>query len=149
MLPVSMLAMVRDAIDPLSRFLGGNAGKGSTADPIASGFPRLERHAEHRALSRPGMADDEGAIAPVRDVGQRVLLLAGKHEATLFGTRKRCCLVTVVDRMTLARSHRFGCIVQALFCLDNATAGEAVSAVKNPRRVRSVRANSQQHSSPH
>jgi hypothetical protein len=32
--------------------------------------------------------------------------------------------------MTLARSHRFGCVVQALFCLDHAPAGEAVSAVR-------------------
>jgi hypothetical protein len=30
-------------------------------------FPRLPRHTQHRALSGPGMAEDDAQIAPLRD----------------------------------------------------------------------------------
>ena len=62
-----------------------NAGQRHAPNLVACRFPGLPRHAQHRALARAGMADHDAEIAPVRDMRQRVGLLAGKHKPALFG----------------------------------------------------------------
>jgi hypothetical protein len=67
------------------QILGRDAGQGNAANLVARRLPCLARNAEHGALSRPGIADDNAKIAPVRDMRQRVGLLAGQDKAALFG----------------------------------------------------------------
>ena len=57
-------------------------------DLVARRFPCLPRHAQHRALAGSGMADDDPKIAPIRDMRQRVGLLARKDETARFRTRQ-------------------------------------------------------------
>ena len=45
----------RSALEILRR----DAGERRAADPVARRLPGLARHAQHRALPRPGMADDD------------------------------------------------------------------------------------------
>ena len=66
-----------------------DAGQRHAPDLIARRFPGLPRHAQHRALSRSGMADHDAKIAPVRDMRQRVGLLARKDKTARFRTRQR------------------------------------------------------------
>ena len=62
-----------------------DAGQRHAPDLITRRFPCLPRHAQHRALARSGIADHDAKIAPVRDMRQRVGLLAGQDKAALFG----------------------------------------------------------------
>ncbi|GGA40893.1 hypothetical protein GCM10011499_08090 [Pelagibacterium lentulum] len=68
-------------------------------------LPCLARHTEHGALSRPGITDDNAKIAPVRDMHQRIDLLAGKDQPALFGTRKRGLPVPVADLVQFLLGH--------------------------------------------
>ena len=61
-----------------------DAGQCRAPDLVARRFPGLPRHAQHRALARSGMADHDPKIAPVRDMRQRVGLLARKDKAALL-----------------------------------------------------------------
>ncbi len=75
---------------------------------ILLGFPR---HTQHRALSRPGIADDIAEIAPVRDMRQSVGLLAGQDNAAVLALsevrtvayRRRRFLKYTEDRFALRR----------------------------------------------
>jgi hypothetical protein len=67
------------------QILGRDAGQGNAANLVACRFPCLARNAQHGALSRSGIADDNAKIAPVRDMRQRIGLLAGQDKAALFG----------------------------------------------------------------
>lgn len=58
------------------------------ADPVARGLPGLARHAQHRALSRPGMANDDPEVAPVGDMRQRLGLLGRQDQTTRLGARQ-------------------------------------------------------------
>jgi hypothetical protein len=109
------------------QILGGDAGQGNAAHLVARRLPCLARHAQHGALSRPGIADDNAKIAPVRDMRQRVGLLAGQDKAALFGAPSRL-LSAVVHFMAFALGHQFGRAVQALFGLDHVAGGEAILA---------------------
>ena len=92
--------MVRDAMpDPLSKVLGRDAGQRHAPDLVARRFPGFARHAQHRALSRPGIADDDAEIAPVRDMRQRLGLLAGKNKAARFRARQRRFAVRITHAM--------------------------------------------------
>jgi hypothetical protein len=57
--------------------LGGNAGQRRTANGIARALPGLARHAQHRALAGPGIADDNAEAAPIGHMLERRALLAG------------------------------------------------------------------------
>ena len=72
-----------------SEILGGDTGQRYAPDLVARRFPGLPRHAQHRALSRSGMADHDAEIAPVRDMRQRVDLLARKDKTARFRARQR------------------------------------------------------------
>ena len=121
--------MVRDAMpDPLSRFLGRDAGQRHAPDLVARRFPGFARHAQHRALSRPGITDDDAEIAPVRDMRQRLGLLARKNQAARFRTRQRRFAVPVTHLVAFLIGHEFGGAVQALFGLDHLAGGKAVLA---------------------
>ena len=105
-----------------------NAGQRHAPDLVARRFPGLPRHAQHRALSRSGMADHDAEIAPVRDMRQRVGLLARKDKAARFRTRQSGFAVRVTHLMALPFRHQFGGAVQALFGLDHVAGGEAILA---------------------
>ena len=66
------------------QILGGDAGQRHAPDLVARRFPGFARHAQHRALSRPGITDDDAQIAPVRDMRKRVGLLRRKDKAALL-----------------------------------------------------------------
>jgi hypothetical protein len=110
------------------QILGRNAGQRRAPDLITGCFPCLPRHAQHGALSRPGMAYDDAQIAPVRDMRQRVGLLTGQDEAALFGIGQSGLAVPVIQLMAFPSGHRFRRAVQALFRLDHLPGGEAVLA---------------------
>jgi hypothetical protein len=103
-----------------------DAGQRDTPDLIAGRFPSLSRHTQHGALSRSGMADHDPEIVPVRDMRQRVSLLAGKHKPASFSERQRRFAVRVTHLMALPFSHQFGGTMQALFGLDHLAGGEAI-----------------------
>ena len=86
----------------------------------------LARHAQHGALSRSGITDDDAEIATVRDMRQRLDLLAGQDKAALSGTRKGGFTVPIIDRVTLRLGHEFGGAMQALLRLDHLLGGEAI-----------------------
>ena len=67
-------------------------------------------------------------IAPVRDMRQRVGLLARKDKAARFRTRQRRFAVRVAHLMAFPFGHEFGGAVQALFGLDHLAGGEAILA---------------------
>ena len=74
------------------------------------------------------MADHDAQIAPVRDVRQRVGLLARQDKAAPFRKRQRRFAVRVTHLMALPFRHQFGGAVQALFSLDHLAGGEAILA---------------------
>ena len=112
--------MVRDG-DARSTFqiLGGDAGQRHAPDLVARRLPGFARHAQHRALSRPGITDDDPQIAPVRDMRQRLGLLSRKHKAARFRARQRRFAVPVADFVAFPLGHEFGGAMQALFRLDH------------------------------
>jgi hypothetical protein len=124
-----MLAMVRDAMpDPLSRFSAAMPDSATPRTSIARAFPCFARHAEHGALSRPGIADDNAKIAPVRDMRQRVGLLAGQDKAALFGARQcRSRSLSLTSCVPLSAINSGGA-VQPLFGLDHVAGGEPIFA---------------------
>ena len=81
------------------QILGRDAGQRHAPDLVARRFPGFARHAQHRALSRPGIADDDAEIAPVRDMRQRLGLLARKDKAARFRTRQRRFAIPVTHLM--------------------------------------------------
>ncbi|CAA0093321.1 Uncharacterised protein [Starkeya nomas] len=86
----------------------GDAGQRHAPDLVARRLPSLARHPQHRALSRPGIADDDTQAAPVRDMRQRLGLLAGQDKAARFRTRQRHLTIPVVDLMAFPFGHQFG-----------------------------------------
>src|SRR3546814_7886587 len=72
----------RDARTCLQAF-GGDARQRRAAHLQPGVFPSLARHAEHRALARPGIADDDSKPAPVRHTLERGALLTRKLQAAL------------------------------------------------------------------
>ena len=110
------------------QILGRDAGQRHAPDLVARRFPGFARHAQHRALSRPGIADHDAKIAPVRDMRKRLGLLPRKHKAARFCTRQRHIAVPVADLMAFLLGHEFGGAVQTLFGLDHLAGGEAVLA---------------------
>ena len=115
-----MLAMVRDAMpDPLSRFSAAMPDSATPRTSIARRFPCLPRHAQHGALSRAGIADHDRKIAPVRDMRQRVGLLARQHKAALSAAPEPASRCRVTHLMAFPLGHQFRRAVQALFGLDH------------------------------
>jgi len=108
------------------QILGSDARQGNTAHFVACRFPCLARHAEHGALSRPGIADHNAEIAPVRDIRQRVGLLAGQDKAALFGAGQSGFSVPVADLVPLPLGHYLSGAVQPLFRLDHVAGGEPI-----------------------
>jgi hypothetical protein len=120
--------MVRDDMpDPLSRF---SAAMPDSAAPltVARRLPGLARHAQHRALAGPGIADHDREIAPVRDTRKRVDLLARKDNTARFRTRQSGFAIRVTHLMALPFNHQFGGVVQASFRLDHLPRGEPILA---------------------
>ena len=66
----------RNARTMLQSF-GSNAGKRRAANGIARAFPCLARHAQHRALAGPCIADDNGQVG-CRHMLERRALLSGR-----------------------------------------------------------------------
>ncbi len=84
-----------------------NTGQRHAPDLVACCLPGLPRHPQHRALSRPGMADNDTEIAPVRDMRQCLGLLARKHQAARFRSRQSGSAVHVANLMALPFRHPF------------------------------------------
>ena len=119
--------MVREAMpDPPSRLSAAMPESAAPANLIARRFPGFARHTQHRALPRPGIADDNPKVAPVRDMRQRLGLLAGKGQPAIRRARQRGFSAPVIHLMAFALGHHRGGAMQALFGLDHAAAGEAV-----------------------
>ena len=115
----------RDARSAFEVFRG-NAGQRHAPDLVARRFPSLPRHPQHRALSRPGVPDHDTEIASVREMPQRIGLLAGKDKAARFGTRQCRLSVPVTDLVAFPFRHQLGGLVQAPFGLDHVACGEAI-----------------------
>src|SRR6516225_6451059 len=105
-----------------------DAGQRYAPDLIARGFPDLPRHAQHRIFARPGMADHERKIASVRDMRQRVGLLARQDKTARLRMRQSRYAIPVTRLMALPLGHEFGGTVQALFRLDHLARGEPILA---------------------
>src|SRR6516164_1341706 len=107
---------------------GGNAGQRNASNLIACRFPGLSRHAQHRALAGPCMADQDAQIAPIRDMGQRIGLLARQDKIARFRTRQGRYAVYLPHVMALPFCHERSGAVQALFGLDHLAGREAILA---------------------
>src|SRR3546814_6804822 len=90
----------RDARTFLQAF-GGDARQRRAAHLQPGVFPSLARHAEHRALARPGIADDDSKPAPVRHTLERGALLTRKLQAALRCARQRPAPIAVPHMMPL------------------------------------------------
>jgi hypothetical protein len=94
--------------------LGSDAGQRRTANGIARAFPCLARHAQHRALAGPGIADDNTAkTAPIGHMLERRALLAGQDKAALSAARASAPSRPDLDLMPLALRQQFRCAMQA------------------------------------
>src|ERR1700748_2771870 len=74
------------------------------------------------------MADQDAQIPPVRDMRQRVGLLARQDKTAPFRKRQRRFAVSVTHLMAFPFRHQFGGTVQALLSLDHLAGGEAIFA---------------------
>ena len=106
----------------------GNAGQCHAPDLVAGCLPGLPRHPQHRALSRPGMADHDAETASIRDMRQRLRLLRRQHQTARFRLHQSGLAVRVTDLMALPVRQQLGSAMQALFCLDHSTGGESILA---------------------
>ena len=121
--------MVRDAMpDPLSEVFRPRCR--TTPHPGRHSRPlsKPPRHSQQRALARSGMADHDTEIAPIRDMRERLGLLAGKDEAARHARSSVACLSVPFTSWRSRSAMEFGGPVQALFRLDHGAGGEAILA---------------------
>lgn len=102
--------------------------QGHAANLIARRFPGIACHAEHRALSRSGIADHHTEIVPVGDMRHGLGLFAGEHQTAFIRLPQGCHAVHVLDLMALALRHQFGGAMQTLLGLDHRLRGETIIA---------------------
>ena len=74
-----------------------DAGKCCAPDLVARRLPCLPRHAQHRALARSGMADHDAQIVTIRDMRNRVGLLARQDKTAGFRTRQSRSAIRVTE----------------------------------------------------
>ena len=116
-----------DAQSMLQPF-GGDPRQGGTADIKASAFPGFARDAEHRALARSGIADNDAQAALVGHMLECLTLLAAQRQAAPLHLRQSTFSVGLVDAIPFARCHCFGSAVQPLFGVDHAARREPIVA---------------------
>ena len=74
------------------------------------------------------MADHYAQIAPIRDMRQRVGLVARKDETARLCMRQCGPSIHVIDLMALPFCHELRRAMQALFCFDHGAGCEAIFA---------------------
>jgi hypothetical protein len=74
------------------------------------------------------MADHDAQIASIRDMRQRIGLLARKDKTVRFPTRKSRFAIRVTHLMAFPLRHAFRSTMQALFRLDHGAGREAIFA---------------------
>jgi len=103
---------------------GGNARQRGPANSVARALPGLTRHAEHRALAGPGIADNDAETALAGHVLERRALLPRQNQTTVDSAIQRRLPAALSDVAPPALSHHLRRTLQPLLGLDHLARGE-------------------------